>query len=155
LPPKVSDLPDGAHRAHVRFRPISEWHSPNIKTGGNFTGRILAVVLLISPLIAAAGHLDVIAFMPNDSCTFDKVMAITRNVNHRGAKNGDVAEILAPIKSNELVQIHWAGGSKDTATFGRPWGAWRKAQADLNSAESRARFEARTVNTSRVGYDTY
>ena len=119
--------------------------------------RVLAIVLLLTPMIAAADHLDVIEFKLNDGCTFDKFMAITKDFNQWGAKNGYVAEVLTPIQSSNLVHMYWVGRSKDTATFGKAWDTWRNAQADPNAAESKlwARFLACSTNLSREGYDTY
>jgi hypothetical protein len=119
--------------------------------------RILAIVLLLSPMLASADHLDVIEFKLNPGCSFDKYMAIVKDFNQWGAKNGYRAEVLTPIQSNNLTSMYWAGRSKDAATFGKAWDTWRNAQADATTVEAKleARFEACSTNLSRRGYDTY
>ena len=120
--------------------------------------RILAILLLLSPLVALADHLDVIEFKLNDGCSFDKYMAIANDFNTQwGAKNGYHAEVLTPIESNNLVSMYWAGRSKDAAAFGKAWDTWRNEGKDPNSVAGKlvARFAACSTNLSRRGYDTY
>jgi hypothetical protein len=120
--------------------------------------RRLAIMLFsLAPTLALADHIDVIEFKLNAGCSFDKYMAIVKDFNEWGAKNGYRAEILTPIQSNHLASLYWAGRSKDAATFGKAWDTWRNAQADPNSVESKlwARFQACETNLSRQGYDSY
>jgi hypothetical protein len=119
---------------------------------------ILAIMLFcLAPMIAAADHIDVIEFKLNNGCDFDKYMAIVKDFNQWAAKYGYHAEMLVPIQSNNLVSMYWAGRSKDTATFGKIWDAWRNGQADPNSTEAKlgARLDACVTDLSRAGYDTY
>jgi hypothetical protein len=120
--------------------------------------RIIAIMLfLLAPMIAAADHIDFIEFKLNDGCNFDKYMAIVKDFNQWAAKYGYHAEMLVPIQSKNLVSIYWAGRSKDTATFGKVWDAWRNGQSDPNSAEAKlgTRLDACVTDLSREGYDTY
>jgi hypothetical protein len=128
-----------------------------MRTGNMTMKRILAIMLLLSPMIALADHLDVIEFKLNDGCSFDKYLAIVKDFNQWGAKNGYRAEILAPIQSNNLVSMYWVGRSKDAATCGKAWDTWRNGQSDPNSVESKlwVRFSACMTSLSRRGYDAY
>jgi len=118
---------------------------------------VLAIVLLMSPMLASADHLDVFEFKFNGSCSFEKYMAVVKDFNQWGAKNDYKAEILRPIQSDNLVSMYWVGRSKNAAAFGKAWDAWRNAVADPNSVESKllARLMACGSNISRTGYDTY
>jgi hypothetical protein len=115
------------------------------------------MLFFLAPMIAAADHIDLIEFKLNDGCHFDKYMAIVKDFNQWAAKYGYHAEMLVPIQSKNLVSILWAGRSKDAATFGKVWDAWRNGQADPNSAEAKLsnRLDACVTDLSREGYDTY
>ena len=120
--------------------------------------RILAIALFsMAPMMASADYVDVIEFKLKEGCSFQKYLAIVKDFNEWGAKNGYQSEVLAPVQSNNLVSMFWAGRTKDAAAFGKAWDTWRNAQADANSVEAKlwARFLACSTNVARYGYDTY
>ena len=119
---------------------------------------ILAIMLLALPMVAAADYIDVIEFKLKDGCSLDKQMQITNDFNAQwGAKYGYKAEVMTPVYSQDLVSLYWVGRTKDAATFGKAWDAWRDELANPNSVASKlwARFQACEDNLARRGYDVH
>jgi hypothetical protein len=119
--------------------------------------RIIATMLLLSPMIAWANHIDVFEFKGNGSCTFNNYLAVVREFNQWGAKNDHKAEILVPIQSDILARMYWVGRRQSAAALGKATDTWCNAVADPNSLESKllARLQACASNISRQGYETY
>jgi len=120
--------------------------------------KLVAIALLALPMGAAADHLDVIEFKLDDGCTFSTFMQITTDFNSQWADGYAYhAEVLMPLQSNNLESLYWVGRSKDAASFGKAWDAWRSQLSDPNSAASKlwARLQACSTNLARRGYDTY
>ena len=120
--------------------------------------KTIALMLLALPLVAGADYLDVIETKLNDSCSFEQELQITKDFNAQwGAKYGYKAELLMPVESQNLVSIYWVGRTKDAATFGKAWDAWRNEISDPNSVAGRlaGRFQACGTNLARRGYDVY
>ncbi|HLG52933.1 MAG TPA: hypothetical protein VI339_03380 [Steroidobacteraceae bacterium] len=120
--------------------------------------KFLAVALLTLPMAAAADHLDVIEFKLDAGCDFATFMQITKDFNAQwGDRYAYHAEILMPLQSNNLESMYWIGRSKDAASFGKAWDAWRVEAQDPNSVAGKlwVRLQACSTNLARRGYDTY
>jgi hypothetical protein len=118
---------------------------------------VLTLFLSI-PMIASAEYLDVIESKLVDGCSSDKYLKIVNDFNKEwGMKNGYTAKIAMPLQSSNLESIFWLGTTKDAATFGKAWDAWRDAMSDTNSvaAKLQARLNQCDVNLARRGYDLY
>ena len=91
------------------------------------------------------------------SNSFEQYMAIVEDFNDWGKGYGYNAKIAVALQSNNLTSYYWLGTSKDAATFGAAWDAWRDALSDSESTPSKlwARFRECTVNLGRRGYDLY
>lgn len=119
---------------------------------------LLCAIALASVSTAVnAEHWDVIAFKLNEGCSFEKYIEIKEDFNKWGEAYGYKATILMPLQNEDLTSLRWIGKSKDAATFGAAWDAWRNGLADPESkpAKLNARFVACSTNTTRTGYDTY
>ncbi|MGQ0430544.1 MAG: hypothetical protein ACT4UQ_11490 [Gammaproteobacteria bacterium] len=120
--------------------------------------RLIAIALLALPMGAFADHLDVIDFKLKEGCDFAKFMQIANDFNTQwGASHGYRAEVAVPLQSNDLESMRWLGRSKDAATFGKAWDAWRAEIMDPNSVAGKlsARFGGCSINTGRRGFDVY
>lgn len=120
--------------------------------------RILALLLLISPIVALADHIDVIEVQLNEGCSVAKYVAIKDDFNAQwGANNGYHSEVLVPIQSNNLTSIYWVGRSANAAAFGKAWDQWRNDLTNPNSVAAKlwARFLDCSTNVGRRGYDVY
>jgi len=120
--------------------------------------KLIAIMLLALPMGAAADHMDVIEFKLNDGCDFPTFMQITKDFNSQWAASYAYhAEVLMPLQSHDLVSLYWVGRSKDAASFGKAWDAWRDQLNDPNSVASKlwARFLVCSTNLARRGYDVY
>jgi hypothetical protein len=118
---------------------------------------VLTLFLSI-PMIASAEYLDVIESKLVDGCSSDKYLKIVNDFNKEwGMKNGYTAKIAMPLQSSNLESIFWLGTTKDAASFGKAWDAWRDAMSDTNSvaAKLQARLNQCDVNLARRGYDLY
>ena len=119
---------------------------------------MLALILLTVPMVASADYIDVIETKLNDGCSFKTELQIMRDFNEQwGVKYGYKAELLMPIQSATLTSIFWVGRTKDAATFGKAWDAWRDQVSDPASVAAKlwVRFQACGVNLARHGYDAY
>jgi len=115
-------------------------------------------LLLFIPMTASAEYLDVIESKLVDGCSPDKYLKIVNDFNKEwGMKNGYTAKIAMPLQSSNLESIFWLGTTKDAASFGKAWDAWRDAMSDSNSvaAKLQARLTQCDVNLARRGYDLY
>ena len=101
--------------------------------------------------------MDVIENEFVNGCTIAKLLPIVADFNEWGKAYGYQAEIAVPLQSDSLSNVFWLGTSKDAATFGAAWDAWRDGQADPKSvpAKLQARFSECTVNKSRRSYDVF
>ena len=107
---------------------------------------------------AAADHLDVIEFTFNGGCGFSTYMQIVKDCNAQwGVKHACQAEVLMPIRSNNLQSMHWVGRTKDAAAFGKAWETRRDESADTSTVAGKlwARFLACSTNVGRRGYDIH
>jgi len=115
-------------------------------------------LLLFIPMTASAEYLDVIESKLVDGCSPDKYLKIVNDFNTEwGMKNGYTAKIAMPLQSSNLESIFWLGTTKDAASFGKAWDAWRDAMSDSDSvaAKLQARLRQCDVNLARRGYDLY
>ncbi|MDH3588355.1 MAG: hypothetical protein OEQ74_03005 [Gammaproteobacteria bacterium] len=118
--------------------------------------KILSVLLLFIPLVAVAGHGDVIEVQLSEECSLSDYLQIKDDFNAQwGKKNGYMAEVFVPIQSDNLVSLYWVGRTANAAAYGKAWDQWRN---DLNKSGSVAaklwtRFQACSKNLSRTGYD--
>ena len=120
--------------------------------------KLLSIALLALPLPSLADYMDVIQFQLNEGCSFDEYMEIVDDFNEQWGKKHDYrSEIAVPIQSHDLVSMYWVGRTKDAATFGKAWDAWRNELEDPDSLASKlwARFRACETNVGRRGYDVY
>jgi hypothetical protein len=109
------------------------------------------------PFTASADHMDVIEMEFVNGCTVAKLMPIVVDFNEWGKEYGYSAEIASPLQSGKLTSFFWIGTSKNAATFGAAWDAWRDGQADSRSvpAKLQARFDDCTKNLARRSYDVF
>ena len=120
--------------------------------------KIMLTALLALPLSAAADHLDVIDFKLKEGCDLAKLVQIKSDFNAQwGASHSYSAEIAVPLQSSDLESLRWIGRSKDAATFGKAWDAWRTESQDATTVAGKlaARFDSCTINTGRRGFDLY
>jgi hypothetical protein len=115
-------------------------------------------LLLFIPMTASAEYLDAIESKMVDGCSSDKYLEIVKDFNKEwGMKNGYSAKIAMPLQSGDLESFFWLGTTKDAASFGKAWDAWRDAMSDSNSvaAKLQARLDQCSLNVARRGYDLY
>ena len=107
--------------------------------------------------MANAEYFDVIAMQMKPSCTLQKFRGVIGDFNKWGAKYGYSAKFAVPVQDQDLTTSFWVGTTKNAATFGAAWDAWRDGQADGNSvpAKLQARFNECVTNKIRSGYDVY
>ena len=120
--------------------------------------KFIAIVLLALPMAATADHLDVINIKLKEGCDFAKFLQIANDFNTQwGASHGYHADIAVPLQSSDLESMRWMGRSKDAATFGKAWDAWRTEITDPNTVAGKlaARFGTCAINTERRGFDVY
>ena len=119
--------------------------------------RLLISVMLLLPLSALGGHMDVIEFKLLEGCSFSKYMEIVNDFNEWGTSYGYKAEIAVPLQSDNLTSMYWLGTSANAASFGKTWDAWRDALDDPDSEPAKlwARFSNCEENLGRHGYDIY
>lgn len=119
--------------------------------------RLLLAILLCIPFSASAEHMDVIEFKMVEGCSWDKYMQIVEDFNEWGKGYGYNAKVAVPLQNDNLVSYYWLGTSKDAATFGKAWDAWRDGLSDPDSAPAKlwARFLECSENLGRWGYDVY
>jgi|SRR5579871_3281149 len=115
------------------------------------------VVLAAIPTAASASYMDVINMQLKPSCSFQKFVGVMNDFNKWGVKYGYTAQLAVPLQNQDLETIYWLGTTKNAATFGAAWDAWRDSLADANStpAKLQARFTACSTNKVRSGYDVY
>jgi len=119
-------------------------------------GKMLSVLLLFVPLVAVAGHGDVIEVQLSEDCSLSDYLQIKDDFNEQwGKKNGYLSEVFVPIQSDNLVSLYWVGRTANAEAYGKAWDQWRN---DLNktgsvAAKLWARFLACSKNLSRTGYD--
>lgn len=101
--------------------------------------------------------MDVIEFKMLDGCSMEKYMAIVSDFNEWGEDYGYNAQIAIPLQSSNLTSYYWLGTSKDAASFGKAWDAWRDGLADDDSGPAKlaARFAECTENVGRRSYDLF
>ena len=119
--------------------------------------RIILAIAFLLPMSASAEHMDVIEFKMLEGCSFEKYMEIVSDFNDWGKNYGYNAKVAVPLQGENLVSYYWLGTSKDAATFGKAWDAWRDALGDADSTPAKlwARFQECTLNLGRWGYDVY
>ena len=118
---------------------------------------ILSLALLV-PMAASAEYMDVIEVQLNEGCSFNQYMEIVSDFNSDWAEAiGYKARVAMPLQNNNLVSLYWMGTTKDAATFGKVWDAWRDGLSDSKSKPAKLwdRFQDCSVNLSRQGYDVY
>jgi hypothetical protein len=119
--------------------------------------KMVLAAILLSPVCASADHLDVIQFKLLEGCSFEKYMGIVSDFNAWGAEYGYHSKVAMPLQGQTLDHLFWMGHSKDAATFGKAWDAWRDGLSDPASTPAKlwARFLTCSQNVSRYGYDVY
>jgi hypothetical protein len=126
----------------------------------NFMKRILvltSVAFLASTAIANAEYMDVIAMQMKPGCTLQQFVGVVTDFNKWGAQHGYSAKFAVPLQDQDLTTAFFVGTTKNAATFGAAWDAWRDGQSDANStpAKLQARFNECVTNKTRSGYDLY
>jgi len=116
--------------------------------------KIILFVLFSLPLVASAGHMDVLEMKLNDDCSMPKLMMIMKDFNKWGKGHGYQAEIAVPTQSNNLTSVFWIGRSKSTTAFGAAFDSWMGDLSNSGSAPAKlsARLEGCTTSVSRRGY---
>ena len=120
--------------------------------------RIILALFLCLPMAASAEYMDVIEVQLNEGCSFNQYMDIVSDFNSDwGEAIGYKARVAMPLQNSNLVSLYWLGTTKDAATFGIVWDAWRDGQSDSKSKPAKlwGRFQDCSVNVSRQGYDVY
>jgi hypothetical protein len=138
-----------------RIRQMPGAHNQN---SGGIMKKIIAIALLALPMCAAADHLDVIDFKLKEGCDVAKFVQIAHDFNTQwAATHGYHADVAVPLQASDLESMRWLGRSKDAATFGKAWDAWRTETADPTTVAGKlnARFGACSTNTARRGFDLY
>ena len=119
--------------------------------------KILGAILILSASASQAGHLDVISFTLDESCSFGTYLEIVDDFNEWGEAYGYQAEVAAPLFTDDMATHYWLGRSADNETFGKAYDAWEAGQADAESVPAKlaARFdECGEENMSRRAYRT-
>ena len=118
-------------------------------------GMASVALLAAGPAMASSGYLDVIGVQLKPDCTMQKYMSIVSDFRTWGTGHGYSVRIAVPVQSEDVQTFYWEGSTKDAATFGAAWDAWRDALGDANSTPAKlsARFGACSNNKSRSGYD--
>ena len=120
--------------------------------------KLIGTMLLLMASTSQAGHLDVINFKLDESCSFGTYLEIVDDFNEWGEAYGYQAEIAAPLFNESLDTYYWLGRSADNETFGKAYDAWEAGQADADSvpAKLNARFgECGEENMARRAYRTF
>ena len=120
--------------------------------------RLIGTMLLLIASASHAGHLDVISFTLDESCSFGTYLEIVDDFNEWGEAYGYQAEIAAPLFTDDMATHYWLGRSADNETFGKAYDAWETGQVDADSvpAKLNARFgECGEENMSRRAYKTF
>jgi hypothetical protein len=119
--------------------------------------RIFLAIVFFVPMSVSADYLDVIEFEMLEGCSFDKYLEIVSDFNDWGDDYGYHAKVAVPLQSDDLTSYYWLGSSKDAATFGKAWDAWRDALGKPESTPAKlwARFQECNQNLGRWGYDVY
>lgn len=114
----------------------------------------LAVML---PFGVHADFMEVIEVRLKDDCAFADYLQIVQDFNAWARERGYETEIAAPLHSDDVKSLYWMGRTRDAATFGEAWDAWRAALGDPDSepAKLSARFGECVTNLSRRSYDVY
>lgn len=117
--------------------------------------KLLAAMLLLTPVVGAAGHSDVIEIKL--TCEMGEYMAIVRDFNDWGKDHGYQAEVAVKHFHADPGTLIWAGRSANAKAFGKAYDAWRNAQADPESvpAKLNARFAKCSEIVGRRSYDVY
>jgi hypothetical protein len=118
---------------------------------------ISSIALLATTTVANAEYMDVIAMQMKPGCTLQQFTAVISDFNKWGAQPGYNAKLAVPLQDQDLTTAFFVGTTKNAATFGAAWDAWRDGQADANStpAKLQARFNECVTNKTRSGYDVY
>ena len=120
--------------------------------------RLIGTMLLLVASASHAGHLDVISFTLDESCSFGTYLEIVDDFNEWGEAYGYQAEIASPLFTDNMATHYWLGRSADNETFGKAYDAWETGQVDADSlpAKLNARFdECGEENMSRRAYKTF
>lgn len=120
--------------------------------------KTIFALALLAPMAASAEYMDVIEVQLNEGCSFNQYMDIVSDFNSDWAEDmGYKARVAMPLQNSNLVSLYWLGTTKDAATFGKVWDAWRDGQSDSKSKPAKLwdRFQDCSVNVSRQGYDVY
>lgn len=117
--------------------------------------RLLAALLLLTPVAGVADHVDVIEVKL--TCEMDEYMAVVRDFNAWAEDHGYQAEIAVKHFHADPGTLIWAGRSANAKAFGKAYDAWRNAQADSESvpAKLNARFAECSEIVGRRSYDVY
>ena len=107
--------------------------------------KILGAILILSASASQAGHLDVISFTLDESCSFGTYLEIVDDFNEWGEAYGYQAEIAAPLFTDDMAAHYWLGRSADNETFGKAYDAWEAGQADAESVPGKARRALRRM----------
>lgn len=122
---------------------------------GDTVRKLLAAMLLLTPVVGAADHVDVIELKL--TCAMDEYMAIVGDFNAWGKDHGYQTEIAVKHFHSEPGTLIWAGRSANAKAFGKAWDTWRNAQSDPESVPAKlsARFAECSETVGRRSYDVY
>jgi len=119
---------------------------------------LLTIAALLAPIWASAEHLDVIQFKLKEGCTLANYVTLKNDFNAQwGKSHGYIAEIAAPLASNDLGSLYWIGRTANAEAFGKAWDIWRNELNDPTSVASKLedRFQKCSIDDSRRSYDVY
>ena len=117
--------------------------------------KLLMGAMLIAPMTAFAGHMDVIGFHMTGDCSTEQYMQIVRDFNDNwGKDNGYHAEVVQPLHNDDLETWYWLGRTEDSVAFGKAWEQWVSDLGDPDSVASGLweRFQQCETNMSRSSY---
>ncbi len=117
---------------------------------------IAGLCLLIAP-ITYADHLDTFSFTLKKDCSFKQYMKIVKDFNEWGKNYGYVAEIAAPLFSEDLETYYWLGRSESVEAFGKALANWMDERSNKNSVPSKLseRFSKCEEMKTRHSYNLY
>ena len=120
--------------------------------------KIVALLLVALPAVAAADYVDVLSARLKDGCSVATFGQIVKDFNATWAKEGTYkAELLVPMMSQDVQTLYWVGRTKDAEAFGKGLERWYREAMDPNSDAGKlnARMNQCVTWGSRGGFTTF
>ena len=120
--------------------------------------KIVALLLMALPTVAAADYVDVLSAKLKDGCSVATFVQIVKDFNATWAKEGVYkAEVLVPMLSQDVQTLYWVGRIKDAEAFGKGLERWRRESMDpsTDAGTLNGRMEQCVSWVSRGGFTTY